>query len=466
MDITDNQKDGEICKNPQVVCFDEDDTYLVVAADKGTATFSDLANRIASEYEFWLGDAFASGGACGYDHKKMGITARGAFISIVHHLKKLHLDPTLNTITVVGIGDMAGDVFGNGMILYDSLKLVGAFNHTHIFIDPNPDPQKSYEERKRLFNNPKLTWADYCPQALSPGGEVYERASKTIKLSVHAQLLFSLPEIVTPNQLIQSILSFNADLMYLGGVGTFIRASDEIYTGDKANDVIRVSASDVRARVIGEGANLGVTPLARIELAQHGVLINSDAIDNAGGVNCSDHEVNLKILLTSLDVEERNKILEEIAHDVSHHVLEGNVRQNHALDFMEREAERNHVDYCDLIVSLEKQTSLKRSAVFLDKDINLRNQRTSLTRPELAIVLSYTKNLLKRHFYEHYNILEGTCESLLRCYFPQKIIQRYPDLFQSHLLGKELVILMHVNQLVDSMGALQAFKQIFSERSL
>jgi len=459
LDITDNRENGLISRHQDLVCFDMDDPYLVVAADKGTASFSDIANSLASEYNFWLGDAFASGGSHGYDHKKLGITAKGAFVSIEHHFKKLGRDLNKNSIRIVGVGDMSGDVFGNGMVLHDTIKLIGAFNHKYIFIDPDPDCKASFNERKRLFESPSLSWADYNPRALSKGGGIYDRSKKLIMLSSQAQKLLNLPEMSTPKQIIQSLLCANIDLLYFGGIGTFIRASDELYTADATNDPIRVTASDIQAQVIGEGANLGVTPLARIELAMKGILLNSDAIDNVGGANCSDHEVNLKILLRDLPTERRNKILEKITPDVIQNILLGNKKQNQALDLMEAQAREYHQEYCDLILKLEKMTPFKRNAVYLEKDDILRKQRSYLTRPELGVILSYTKIALKKHFLENFELISAHGKEYLTRYFPEAITKDYPSLETKHLLTRDIIVLSYVNTLVDGKGALTAFNE-------
>ena len=300
LDITDNYVEGALVKPDNVVCFDEDDPYLVVAADKGTATFSDLANAISLEYNFWLGDAFASGGSVGYDHKKMGITAKGAWESVKRHFYELNMDIQNNDFTVVGIGDMAGDVFGNGMLLSKHIRLIGAFNHLHIFIDPDPDAEASFKERSRLFHLPRSNWTDYDKKLISKGGGVFNRSAKSIPVSKEMQTIFGIKQNeIEPNELIKTILKAKVDLLWSGGIGTYVKASTEsnASVGDRANDATRVNAKQLRCKVVGEGGNLGLTQLARVEYSLNGGMVYTDFIDNSGGVNCSDKEVNIKILL-------------------------------------------------------------------------------------------------------------------------------------------------------------------------
>src|SRR5690606_15342872 len=303
LDLTDNLVGGEVVPPPQVVRHDGDDPYLVVAADKGTASFSDIANRTAAEYGFWLGDAFASGGSAGYDHKGMGITARGAWESVKHHFRSLGHDTQTQDFTVVGIGDMSGDVFGNGMLLSRHIRLVAAFDHRHVFIDPEPDAAAGHAERERLFRLPRSSWADYDASLISAGGGVFPRSAKSIALSPEARAALGIEaERLAPNELIRAVLLAPVDLLYNGGIGTYVKASSESHAevGDRANDAIRVDGAQLRCRVVGEGGNLGFTQRARIEFALAGGLINTDAIDNSGGVDCSDHEVNIKILLNQV----------------------------------------------------------------------------------------------------------------------------------------------------------------------
>ena len=331
LDITDNLKGTKVVPPRDVVRRDDDDPYLVVAADKGTATFSDIANQVSADYGFWLGDAFASGGSHGYDHKKMGITARGAWESVKRHFREMGADTQAENFTVVGVGDMSGDVFGNGMLLSSHIKLVAAFNHMHIFVDPNPNPAKSFAERERLFALPRSGWGDYDRKLLSRGGAVFERRAKSLKLSAQIKKRFRISKrTVTPNELIRALLGAEVDLLWFGGIGTYVKATDESNAdvGDRANDAVRVDASKLRCRVIGEGANLGVTQRARVEYALAGGRLNTDSIDNSGGVDCSDHEVNIKILLDSavakgkLTEKQRNALLVRMTDEVAGLVLD------------------------------------------------------------------------------------------------------------------------------------------------
>ena len=334
LDITDNIIEGAIVPPKNVVRFDEDDPYLVVAADKGTATFSDIANALSQEYNFWLGDAFASGGSAGYDHKKMGITAKGAWVSAQRHFRELSNTNIQTTdFTVVGVGDMSGDVFGNGMLLSRHICLVAAFNHLHIFIDPTPNPEKSFIERERLFNLPRSSWEDYDKKTLSPGAAIFRRTEKSLKLSPEIQTLLGINQSeITPNDLIKAIFRANVDMFWNGGIGTFVKAESETdaAAGDRTSDAIRVNANELGCKVVIEGGNLGFTQKARIEFSQKGGYINTDFIDNSAGVDCSDHEVNIKILLNQvmangdLTLKQRNKLLAEMTDEVAELVLSNN----------------------------------------------------------------------------------------------------------------------------------------------
>jgi len=324
---------------------DGDDPYLVVAADKGTATFSDIANSVSAEYGFWLGDAFASGGSAGYDHKKMAITARGAWESVKRHFRELGLDTQAQPFTAVGVGDMSGDVFGNGMLLSPQIRLLGAFNHLHILIDPDPDAAASFAERRRLFDLPRSAWSDYDPKLISPGGGVFERKAKSIALSPEARRRFGIDrESLTPNELIRVLLKSEVDLLFLGGIGTYVKAHDEsnAEVGDRANDALRIDGRDLRCKVVGEGANLGFTQRGRVEAAMSGRRLNTDAIDNSAGVDCSDHEVNIKILLNDLvaagdmTVKQRDKLLVQMTEEVAQLVLRDNYLQTQALSVAEQ----------------------------------------------------------------------------------------------------------------------------------
>lgn len=336
LDITDNLKNGKVIRPSQVICYDEEDTYLVVAADKGTATFSDIANGISAEYDFWLGDAFASGGSAGYDHKKMGITARGAWESIKRHFHKLDIHVGKDDFTVIGIGDMSGDVFGNGMLYSDHIKLIAAFDHRHIFIDPTPEPKKTFQERLRLFNLPRSSWEDFNSKLISKGGGVFSRALKSISLTPEMCKALAIEEhALTPNDLIRAILKAPVDLLFNGGIGTYVKATTETHAdvGDKTNEFCRINGNELRCRVVGEGGNLGFTQLGRVEYALQEGLINTDFIDNSAGVDCSDHEVNLKILLNKemvrhkLTEKKRNTLLFSMTQEVGDLVLKDNYDQ-------------------------------------------------------------------------------------------------------------------------------------------
>ncbi|MEC9127029.1 MAG: NAD-glutamate dehydrogenase domain-containing protein, partial [Pseudomonadota bacterium] len=344
LDITDNIVNGEIVPPKDVVRLDDDDPYLVVAADKGTATFSDIANGIAEEFGFWLGDAFASGGSIGYDHKKMGITARGGWESVKRHFREIGIDCQTTDFTAVGVGDMAGDVFGNGMLLSEHTRLIAAFNHLHIFFDPSPDAAASYKERQRLFENPSLSWEDYDSKLISKGGGVFSRASKSIKLTPEMKKWLGTRQLtMTPNELIHNILKMPVDLLWNGGIGTYIKSKKESHSdvGDRANDDLRVNGRDVQAKIVGEGGNLGLTQLGRIEYASNGGRVNTDFIDNVGGVDCADNEVNIKICLNTLvndgelTLKQRNKLLYDMTDDVSRIVLKDCYRQTQSISITE-----------------------------------------------------------------------------------------------------------------------------------
>ena len=403
LDLTDNLVAGEIVPPRDVVRLDGDDPYLVVAADKGTATFSDIANGISEEFGFWLGDAFASGGSAGYDHKKMAITARGAWESVKRHFRERDKDIQSEEFTAVGVGDMSGDVFGNGMLLSKHMLLLGAFNHLHVFIDPNPDPEVSWAERRRLFDLPRSSWGDYDPRLISPGGGVFDRVAKSVPLSPEIRELFGIEqERVTPNELISKMLVAEVELLWFGGIGTYVKARDETHAmvGDRANDPLRVDAREVRAKVIGEGANLGVTQRARIELGQCGGRLNTDSIDNSAGVDCSDHEVNIKILLGEVEAagdltrKQRDQLLKEMTDEVAELVLRDNYLQTQAITVTHRLGARLSDRTARFIRGLERAGRLDRKIEFLPDDEAMaeRIQRgLGFTRPEIAVLLSYAK---------------------------------------------------------------------------
>ncbi len=464
LDLTDNIQGQEIIHPPHVICRDEDDPYLVVAADKGTSTFSDYANEISTEYDFWLGDAFASGGSTGYDHKKMGITAKGAWESAERHFQEMGMDVNRDEITVVGIGDMSGDVFGNGMLLSHHLKLVAAFNHMHIFIDPSPDPTKSYQERKRLFDLPRSTWADYNPDLISSGGGVFQRKIKSISITPEMKTLFGIREDhLIPPDLIRYILKAPVDLLWFGGIGTFIKAKTEtnIDVDDRLNDSLRINGIDVRAKVIVEGANLGVTQLGRIEYAKNGGRINTDAIDNSAGVDCSDHEVNIKILLGlalkkgELTLPNRNNLLELMAEDVERLVLKDNFWQNQAISLSRSQGSRLLDEQSRLMRDLESEGLLNRALEGLPDETEISRRmadKQGLTRPELAILLAYAKISLNHQLIQSEVPDLAILQPNLLSYFPERLQHAYKDEMKLHPLRREITATLFTNIIINRMG--------------
>ncbi len=465
LEITDNVIDGELIKPVNVVCHDKDDTYLVVAADKGTATFSDTANAIAAQHKFWLGDAFASGGSNGYDHKGMGITAKGAWESVKRHFRELGVDTQSEPFSVIGIGDMGGDVFGNGMLLSEHIRLQAAFNHLHIFIDPDPDPAASFQERKRLFELPRSSWQDYDEKLISKGGGVFSRAAKSIKLSKQLRAWLGTEEQqLTPLQLIHELLKAPCDLLWNGGIGTYIKASSESHAdvGDRVNNAVRVDATQLRCKVVGEGGNLGLTQLGRMEFAMHGGRVNSDFIDNSAGVDCSDHEVNIKILLDlacdekGLGMPQRNQLLRDMTPEVEQLVLRSNYLQTQALSMMESFAVERLGAKVHLISSLENRGVLDRQLEFLPDNEMLRERAASgqgLTRPELAVLLSYSKISLYRQLLQSEVPEDQFLARELVQYFPKAIQERYADLMEKHPLKREIIATRVTNSMVNRMGA-------------
>jgi len=464
LDITDNIKEGIIIPPKDVVRYDEDDPYLVVAADKGTATFSDIANGIAQKYDFWLGDAFASGGSAGYDHKKMGITSRGAWVSVRRHFRELGIDPDQDDFTVVGIGDMSGDVFGNGMLLSKHIKLIGAFNHIHIFLDPNPDAAISYEERRRLFELPRSGWSDYNPALISKGGGVFERSAKSIKLSSEIkQALNVKKDSMTPNELIRSILKAPVDLLWNGGIGTFVKSTQESHldAGDRTNDAIRLDATELTARVVAEGGNLGLTQLARIEYSLQGGIVNTDFIDNSAGVDCSDHEVNIKILLNRLvfegqmTLEQRNKLLEKMTNEVAELVLLDNYEQTQMLGLEAFVVPQTMDLFRHYINDMEKQGRIDRSLEYLPSDKTMLERKTTnkpLTRPELAILLSYCKMYLKQDILISHVPEDPYFDKYLVTAFPKPLREKYLPQLKEHSLRREIVATQLSKSITDRMG--------------
>ena len=461
LDITDNRRGDAIVPPRDVVRRDEDDPYLVVAADKGTATFSDIANSISAEYGHWLGDAFASGGSAGYDHKGMGITARGGWEAVKRHFRELGLDTQSEDFTVVGVGDMSGDVFGNAMLLSPHIKLLGAFNHSHIFVDPNPDPVRSFEERRRMFDN-RLNWNGYNPELLSPGGAVFERSAKSVTLSPIVQELFELPKkTVTPAELMRAILLARADLLWLGGIGTYVKASheDQASVKDRANDAVRVNGEELRVRVVGEGANLGFTQRGRIEYALGGGKINTDAIDNSAGVDTSDHEVNIKIALYDAmdqgelaNLEERNQILAEMENDVAHLVLRDNYEQTEAISVVHTIGEPLLDVQARFMRGLEKAGKLDRSLEGLPDDETItqrHSQGIGLTRPEIAVLLAYAKlvlyeDLLRSDLPDDPQLVDD-----LVLYFPELMHKRFRSSIDRHRLRREIIATVVTNTMIN-----------------
>lgn len=464
LDLTDNLVNKEIVAPANTVRYDEDDIYLVVAADKGTATFSDLANSVSAEYNFWLADAFASGGSSGYDHKKMGITAKGAWESVKRHFHNLGINTQTTDFTAVGIGDMSGDVFGNGMLLSEHIQLVAAFDHRHIFLDPTPISAISFKERLRLFNLPRSSWADYNPELISQGGGVYPRSLKSIPLSAQMkQVLLTDKEHMTPNDLIRTILKAPVELLWNGGIGTYVKASTETHSdvGDRSNDGIRVNGNELRCRVVGEGGNLGFTQLGRVEYALAGGLNFTDFIDNSGGVNCSDIEVNIKILLnavmTSGDMTEkqRNVLLEEMTPEVAELVLRNNYTQPHAINLAAATALENTELYSRYILELEHQGKLNRELEFLPSDEVLHERKArgqGLTQPELAILLAYTKITIKGELLESNVPEDRFLRRVLKSAFPKVLNDRYAVQMHEHSLRREIIATQVSNIIVNEMG--------------
>ncbi|WP_405713217.1 MULTISPECIES: NAD-glutamate dehydrogenase [unclassified Streptomyces] len=467
LDITDNMVAGEVVPPTDLVRHDEDDTYLVVAADKGTAKFSDIANEVAVSYGFWLGDAFASGGSAGYDHKGMGITARGAWESVKRHFRELGHDTQTEDFTVVGVGDMSGDVFGNGMLLSEHIRLVAAFDHRHIFIDPTPDAATSYAERRRLFELPRSSWADYNKDLLSAGGGIHPRSAKSIPVNAHIREALGIEPGVTkmtPAELMQTILKAPVDLAWNGGIGTYIKSSAESNAdvGDKANDAIRVNGEDLRAKVVGEGGNLGATQLGRIEFARGGGRINTDAIDNSAGVDTSDHEVNIKILLNGLvrdgdmTVKQRNKLLAEMTDEIGRLVLRNNYAQNVALANATSQSSSLLHAHQRFMRRLGRDGDLDRGLEFLPADRQIRELLSGgkgLSQPELAVLLAYTKITAARELIRTSLPDDPHLQKLLHAYFPEQLREQFPEAVDGHALRREIITTVLVNDTVNSGGS-------------
>ena len=471
LSITDNLKGGKVAGPENVARLDGDDPYLVVAADKGTATFSDISNGIATDRGFWLGDAFASGGSNGYDHKKMGITAKGAWVSVQRLFREMGINTQKDRFSVIGIGDMAGDVFGNGMLLSKTIELKAAFNHMHIFLDPNPgDTEATWKERKRLFALPRSAWTDYDSKLISKGGGVFARSEKSIPLSPEIRKWLGVAETaMAPHQLINAILKAEADLLWFGGIGTYVRATSEtdIQVGDRANDALRVSADQLRVKVVGEGGNLGMTQQSRIEFAHLGGRVNTDFIDNSAGVDCSDKEVNIKILLADavagkkLKIDERDSLLAEMTNDVSEIVLSDNYLQTQAISLAEAQAVSAREYHLGLIRTLERDGNLNREIENLPSDeqfAELAASGTGLTRPEIATLMAYAKMSLNEVLERSPLIKDPLLQSELEWGFPPALRERFPDEMARHRLRDAIVATVLANEVVNWAGLTFVFE--------
>lgn len=464
LDITDNLKDGGVVPPANVVRHDDDDPYLVVAADKGTATFSDIANGIAIDYGFWLGDAFASGGSAGYDHKKMGITARGAWVGVQRHFRERGINVQEDPITVIGIGDMAGDVFGNGLLMSDKLQLVAAFNHLHIFIDPNPDPASSFAERQRLFDLPRSAWSDYDTALMSEGGGIFPRSLKSITITPQMKERFAIQaDKLTPTELLHALLQAPVDLLWNGGIGTYVKSSEESHAdvGDKANDALRVNGNELRCKVVGEGGNLGMTQLGRVEFGLNGGATNTDFIDNAGGVDCSDHEVNIKILLNEvvqagdMTEKQRNQLLGSMTDEVGSLVLGNNYKQTQALSLAARRARERIAEYKRLMADLESRGKLDRAIEFLPSEEQLAERLAAnqgLTRAELSVLISYSKIDLKEQLLKSQVPDDDYLTRDMETAFPPSLVSKFAEAMRRHRLKREIVSTQIANDLVNNMG--------------
>ena len=470
LDLTDNLVDGDVKHPDNTVVWDGDDPYLVVAADKGTATFSDIANEISLEHGFWLGDAFASGGSAGYDHKKMGITARGAWEAVKRHFREMGKDIQTEPFTVIGCGDMSGDVFGNGMLLSKQIRLTAAFNHMHIFIDPDPqDPERLWEERKRMFELPRSSWMDYDQSLISEGGGIFERSAKSIALSEPMKKLTGLKaDEATPDELLHALLKADCELLWFGGIGTYVKAASESQgdVGDRANDAIRVNGRDLGAKVVGEGANLGLTQAGRIEFALRGGRLNTDAIDNSAGVDSSDHEVNIKILTSeairrgTLPSGKRNPLLASMTDDVAEHVLAHNYAQTGALTLAEASAARDHEANERLMCYLESRGVLDRQVEGLPTTSQMQERAQNkawLTRPELAVLMAWTKITLFDDIVASSVPDDPFFHTTLEHYFPQEL-RSYDEAMSAHRLRREIIATVLANRLIDTGGPLMLLR--------
>jgi glutamate dehydrogenase len=470
LDVTDNLVAGKVAPPRDVVRHDPDDAYLVVAADKGTATFSDIANGISREYGFWLGDAFASGGSAGYDHKKMGITAKGAWESVKRHFREMGIDTQTQDFTVVGIGDMSGDVFGNGMLLSRHIKLVAAFDHRHIFLDPDPDAEASLRERERLFALPRSSWDDYDRALVSKGGGIFPRSAKAIAISPESRRALAVEAAeLTPAELMKAILTAPADLLYNGGIGTYVKATRQssAEVGDRANDAIRVNGAQLRCKVVAEGGHLGFTQLGRVEYEQHGALggggrIYTDAIDNSAGVDCSDHEVNIKILVGivegdgELTEKQRNKLLAEMTDDVARLVLADNYYQTQSLSVSGVRGEKLLDAQASMIRALEKAGRLNRAVEFLPGEEEIAERRlakSGLTAPERAVLLAYSKMALFDDLVASPLVDDEYVARALVEYFPPLLRARYAEAMPRHALKREIIATVVANTMINRTGS-------------
>lgn len=464
LDITDNVINGKIIKPLNVVAYDEEDPYLVVAADKGTATFSDIANTISKEYNFWMGDAFASGGTNGYDHKKMGITAKGGWVCVQRHFRELGINTQTDTFTVVGIGDMSGDVFGNGLLRSDKIKLICAFNHMNIFIDPTPDPKISFNERRRLFSLLTSTWDDYDISKISSGGRIFKRSDTVCHLTPEIKECFNIKEdVLIPSDLIKAILKSKYDLLWNGGIGTYIKAKfeDNKAAGDSVNDILRINGKDLGAKVVGEGGNLGFTQKGRIEYALHGGLINTDAIDNSAGVDCSDHEVNIKILLNPLIVsnkitlEERNVLIEKMSSEIEDLVLKDNYFQSLALSMEQLKDEDALHCYKAFMDRMENNGLLDRKMEKLPSSEELSERYKlgrKITRPELSILMAYAKMEIYAKLIDSTILNDPYVLQFLISYFPLPLRENYLGEVKEHKLKNEICATTISNRFVNFAG--------------
>jgi glutamate dehydrogenase len=470
LDLTDNLVDGVVVPPRDVLRLDGDDSYLVVAADKGTASFSDIANSVAAGHGYWLGDAFASGGSMGYDHKKMGITARGAWEAVKRHFREFGVDTQNETFTAAGIGDMSGDVFGNGVLLSRCMRLRAAFNHQHIFLDPDPDPETSFLERRRMFELPRSSWDDYDRKLISAGGGVWSRSEKLIQLAPEARAMLDLEAAgVTPDELVRAILRMRVDLLWNGGIGTYVKAATEMHSevGDRTNDAVRINGRELRCRVVGEGGNLGLTQCGRIEYALKGGRLNTDFVDNSGGVDCSDHEVNIKILISvanrhrALTPARRAKLLVGMTDEVAELVLRNNYLQTQAISIAESTAPERLNEHAWFIRRLEKRGGLNRTLEYLpdEEEIELRRKAgKGLTRPELAVVMSYAKMALYAEMVRSSVPEDPYLSKELERYFPGPLRRRYAGYMREHPLAREIIATLTTNSLINRMGSVFAFR--------